>query len=128
MGREPRAFAPGPGQTPTPAEAALRRAFEPRTGGLKSERQVPFPSCTIDVMCFEGKLAVEVDGAQHGWSAEYGARHDRETNDHGFMVPCFTNSDVPSGGGRVKLRILEEVGLPPALAVTLSHAREGRRS
>ena len=115
MVREPRAFARSLRKTPTKAEDVLWQVLRGRRlVGLKFRRQVPFLSYTVDFLCFERKLIVEIDGAQHGWYADYDARRTRELEDHGFAVLRFTNSDVLNDLDTVKLRILTATGFPAA--------------
>jgi len=128
---EQRAFARSLRKKTTKAEDVLWQVLRGcRLAGLKFERQVPCLSYTVDFLCFERKLIVEVDGAQHGWFAEYDARRTREIEDHGFAVLRFTNSDVLTDLDRVKLRILTAAGYPAGHPHPrpLSRPGEGRRS
>jgi very-short-patch-repair endonuclease len=113
MVKEPRAFARSLRKTPTKAEDVMWQVLRGgRLAGLEFQRQVPCLSYTVDFLCFQRKLIVEVDGAQHGRFAEYDARRTREIEDHGFAVLPFTNSDVLTDLDRVKLRILTAAGYP----------------
>jgi very-short-patch-repair endonuclease len=62
--------------------------------GLKFKRQVPVLTYTVDFMCFERKLIVEIDGKQHDWFAEYNAKRIDEIESQGFTVLRFTNEQV----------------------------------
>ena len=128
MTETPRAFARNLRKSATRAEDVLWQALHGRRlAGLKFKRQVPFLGYTIDFLCFERKLVLEVDGAQHDWYADYDRARTGEIDDHGFAVLRFTNSDVLNDLGAVKLRILQAAG---CLAVhphprPLSHPGEG---
>ena len=62
--------------------------------GLKFKRQVPVLAYTVDFMCFERKLIVEIDGKQHDWFAEYDARRTQEIESQGFTMLRFGNEQV----------------------------------
>ena len=67
MTTEPRQFARNLRKAPTSAEDALWQALRDRRfQGLKFKRQVPLLGYTVDFLCFERKLIVEVDGARAG--------------------------------------------------------------
>ena len=42
-----------------------------RLDGLKFRRQVPLLGYTIDVLCPDRRLAIELDGRHHGWEQAY---------------------------------------------------------
>src|SRR5215217_7147951 len=68
-----------------------RFARDLRLNGLKFKRQVPVLAYTVDFLCFEKKLIVEIDGKQHAWFAEYDSRRAEEIESQGFVVLRFTN-------------------------------------
>ena len=62
--------------------------------GLKFRRQVPLLGYTVDFLCIERKLVVELDGRQHGWEHGYDSARTEEIERHGFRVIRFTNAEV----------------------------------
>lgn len=65
-----------------------------RLGGLKFRRQVPLLGYTVDFLCIDRKLIVEIDGRQHDWEREYDAARTVEIERHGFTVLRFSNAQV----------------------------------
>jgi very-short-patch-repair endonuclease len=93
--REPRRFARRLRHFATAAEDALWQALRARKlAGLKFRRQTPVLGYTVDFLCLERKLVVELDGRQHGWLAEYDARRTVEIERQGFAVLRFANDAV----------------------------------
>ena len=93
MVKEPRQFARDLRKTPTSAEDVLWQALRNRRfQNLKFRRQVPLLNYTVDFLCFERKLIVELDGKQHGWFAEYDARRTEEIERYGFVLPAVWES------------------------------------
>ncbi|MEE1657078.1 endonuclease domain-containing protein [Microvirga sp. CF3062] len=130
MTREPRQFARNLRKTLTSAEDVLWQALRGRRfHRLKFRRQVPFLNYTVDFLCVERKLIVEIDGKQHEWYAEYDSRRTKEIEHHGFKVIRFTNYDVMNDLESVLLRIAE-AAVPPAASLPhpwpLSHSGEGK--
>ncbi|MBD2746404.1 endonuclease domain-containing protein [Microvirga sp. BT688] len=130
MVKEPRQFARNLRKVPTSAEDVLWQALRGRRfQGLKFRRQVPLLKYTVDFLCLERKLVVELDGKQHGWFAEYDARRTEEINGHGFELLRFTNHDVLNDLEFVLLKIAEAVTSPePSYPHPwpLSHTGEGK--
>jgi very-short-patch-repair endonuclease len=129
MIKEPRQFARSLRKTSTSAEDVLWQALRGRRfQGLKFKRQVPLLNYTVDFLCVERKLIVEVDGKQHDWYAEYDARRTEEIESHGFAIIRVMNGDVMNDLDSVLIRIAEAV-VPPAPAFPhpwpLSHMGEG---
>ena len=62
--------------------------------GLKFRRQVPLLAYTVDFICIDRKLIIELDGKQHGWERDYDAARTAEIERHGFVVLRFTNAQV----------------------------------
>ena len=95
MTREPRQFARDLRKVPTSAEDTLWQALRGRRfQNLKFRRQVPLLNCTVDFLCLERRLIVELDGKQHDWFSEYDKRRTEEIERHGFVIVRFTNHDV----------------------------------
>ena len=62
--------------------------------GLKFRRQVPLLGYTVDFLCIERRLIIELDGRQHGWEVDYDAERTAEIEHHGFRVIRFRNAEV----------------------------------
>lgn len=83
--------------TPTEAERALWRVLRTRKAdGFHFRRQVPFGRYVADFACHGAKLAVEVDGGQHGTAdnAAADAERTRWLEGEGYRVLRFWNTDV----------------------------------
>ncbi len=81
----------------TPQETRLwlrLRALRPQ--GLHFRRQSPLKGYFLDFVCFERRLVVEIDGAQHGedTQAAHDEKRDAVLREQGFMTLRFWNSDV----------------------------------
>jgi very-short-patch-repair endonuclease len=61
--------------------------------GHKYVRQEPIGPYTVDFICREGRLVVEVDGGQHSNSTSDTVR-DKWLGDHNYRVLRFWNNDV----------------------------------
>jgi very-short-patch-repair endonuclease len=62
--------------------------------GLKFRRQVPLLGYTVDFICIDRKLIVEIDGRQHRWEADYDAARTEEIERYGFKIIRFDNVQV----------------------------------
>lgn len=60
-----------------------------RLDGLKFRRQVPLSSYTVDFVCLDRRLIVDLDGQQHGWEVEYDAVRTQEIEAFDFTVIRF---------------------------------------
>ena len=97
MSREHRDFARDLRRAPTDAEqhvwSKLRRR---QLGGHRFRRQHPLGKYTVDFVCLERRLIVELDGGQHGEAGQM--EHDRERDQwlkgDGFRVLRFWNHQV----------------------------------
>jgi very-short-patch-repair endonuclease len=63
-----------------------------RLGGLKFRRQHPLPPYIVDFYCEAAKLAVELDGSQHG--GERDAQRTLDLEYVGIMVLRFWNDQA----------------------------------
>ncbi|WP_244548211.1 DUF559 domain-containing protein [Bosea vaviloviae] len=81
-----------------------------RLDGLKFRRQAPLLGYTVDFLCFERKLVVELDGRQHDVERDYDAARSEEIERHGFMVIRFGNETVLNDRDVVIARIREGAG------------------
>jgi very-short-patch-repair endonuclease len=89
---------------------------------------VPFLNYTVDLLCNERRLIVEIDGRQHDWYAEYDARRTEEIERHGYAVIRVTNGDVMNDLDSVLMKIAHAaVPSEPAFPHPwpLSHTGEG---
>ena len=92
----------------TKAENVLWQALRARQlGGLKFKRQVPLDGYILDLVCFEARLIVEVDGGQHGQSQRDVVR-DRHFAAQGFETLRVWNDEVLTNLDGVCLTILHE--------------------
>ena len=95
MSREPRRFARLQRSLATTPEDILWQALRGRRlAGLKFRRQEPISPYTVDFLCSEEKLIVEVDGPSHAKRAEYDARRDEDLERIGFCVLRVSADDV----------------------------------
>ena len=79
-----------------------------RLEGLKFKRQVPLDGYVLDFVCYDAKLIVEADGAQHSESPRDGIR-DAHFAALGYRTLRFWNSDVLANIDGVARMILEAV-------------------
>ena len=94
----------------TKAENLLWQALRNRQfDGMKFKRQVPIDGYIVDLVCFEAKLIVEVDGSQHAESTGDATR-DRHFGLSGFNVLRFWNDEVERNLDAVCLAILRAAG------------------
>jgi len=79
---------------PTEAERRMWRLLrDRRLGGFKFRRQEQLGRYIVDFVCFERKLVIELDGAQHADSA-YDAKRDAWLRSRDFFVLRFWNNEV----------------------------------
>ncbi|AMJ61205.1 endonuclease domain-containing protein [Bosea sp. PAMC 26642] len=81
-----------------------------RLDGLKFQRQVPLLGYTVDFLCFQRKLVVELDGKQHDAECDYDAARAQEIERHGFMVIRFRNELVLNDRDAVVTAIRKAAG------------------
>ena len=118
---EPRRFARELRKNATTAEDGLWQALRGhRLAGLKFRRQVPMLGYTVDFLCFDRKLVVELDGKQHEWLAEYDAKRTEKIERQGFTVLRFSNADVLDHLNRVLRRIVKAATAPSSETFTLT--------
>jgi very-short-patch-repair endonuclease len=70
---------------------------------------VPLLSYTVDFLCLERRLIVELDGKQHEWFSEYDKRRTEEVERHGFTIIRVTNHDVLNDRDLVLAKIAQAV-------------------
>ena len=118
MASERREFARLLRKQPTKAEDILWKhlrgsRFHGAIPGLSpgDRRQVPFDRFVVDFHCHAAKLAVELDGKQHEWFADYDAERTRVLESRGVRVIRFTNMEVEGDLDSVLVRIREALRL-----------------
>jgi very-short-patch-repair endonuclease len=78
----------------TDAEKALWHKLRSRNlNGYKFVRQEPIGPYTVDLICRERRLVIEVDGGHHADSPRDAVR-DKWLVDHNYRVLRFWNNDV----------------------------------
>jgi very-short-patch-repair endonuclease len=78
----------------TEAEAALWRKLRSRSlNGFKFVRQEPIGPYTVDFICREQRLVIEVDGGQHA-DSPHDAVRDEWLTSRNYRVMRFWNNDV----------------------------------
>lgn len=79
----------------TKAEAVLWSKLRDRQlDGVKFKRQQPIEGFIVDLVCFEKRIVIEVDGGQHNRDGGRDAVRDAELAANGFRVLRFWNNDV----------------------------------
>ena len=97
---------------PTDAERALWHVLrDRRLAAMKWRRQIPVGPFIVDFLCFERRLIVECDGAQHADSPRDAARDDW-LRAQGFAIQRFWNNEVLNERSSVIDTILARCGLP----------------
>ena len=79
----------------TDAERLLWRHLRARQlEGLKFRRQQPLGDYIVDLVCFEKRIVIEVDGGQHMSAREKDSERDKWLVEQGFRVLRFWNNEV----------------------------------
>jgi very-short-patch-repair endonuclease len=79
---------------PTDAEAKMWRLLrDRRLAQFKFRRQVPFQNFILDLVCFEKRLIVEIDGSQHA-DSERDTIREVVLLAEGFRIARYWNNDV----------------------------------
>jgi very-short-patch-repair endonuclease len=95
MTTEQRSFARHLRKTNTTAEDLLWQHLRNRKfRGLKFRRQVPMLNYTVDFLCSDAKLIIELDGNGHADRPDYDAERTREIESQGYRVLRFSNEVV----------------------------------
>src|SRR4051812_15399737 len=80
----------------TDAEGVLwYRLRARRLNGYKFVRQEPIGPYTVDLICREARLIIEVDGGQHAESSHDAVR-DKRLTDRNYRILRFWNNNVSS--------------------------------
>ena len=96
-------------QDATRAENMLWQAIRGgKLEGFKFRRQVPLHNFIVDFVCFDAKLIVEVDGAQHAESSA-DEKRDALLAENGFRTLRFWNDEIERNLDFVCLAILTDL-------------------
>jgi very-short-patch-repair endonuclease len=76
-----------------------------KIAGCKFRRQVPIDSYFADFACFEARLIVELDGAQHADQVAYDAARTEALEAAGWTVLRFWNNQVLANSEGVTMAI-----------------------
>jgi very-short-patch-repair endonuclease len=82
---------------PTDAERKLWQILRGRRfAGFKSRRQYPICGYILDFYCVRAKLAVELDGSQHGEpeGQDYDARRTQRLSEAGVRIVRFADWEL----------------------------------
>ncbi len=79
-------------------------------GGVKFTRQFPIGNFVVDFACRSARIAIELDGGQHGESVTDEAR-TRQIESHGYRLIRFWNNDVLQNTDGVLIVIRQELDL-----------------
>jgi very-short-patch-repair endonuclease len=97
----------------TPAERVLWGSLRnSQLEGQKLARQMPIGPFVCDFLCREARLAIELDGGQHGRSAS-DASHTAYLENEGYRVVRFWNNEVLENIDGVLVAILSHFGREP---------------
>lgn len=78
--------------------------------GLKFRRQVPLGSYTVDFLCYQHRLIIEVDGTSHDLRNDYDESREHHLQTVGFRILRFTNGQIEHDLSSVIARILRAIG------------------
>lgn len=99
----------------TDAEKYLWHSLRNRQlAGSKFRRQHPIPPYTVDFVCLERRLIVELDGGQHAEAVIYDASRTVFLEGLGYRVLRFWNNDVLGNMQAVPEEILRELSASPS--------------
>ena len=76
----------------TAEEILWERLRGSRFDGAKFRRQVPFDRFVVDFYRHAAKLAMELDGKQHEWFADYDAGRTEILDVLGVRMPCASRT------------------------------------
>ena len=95
----------------TDAERTLWRELRRhQMGGHKLRRQQPLGPYIVDVVCFEKRLIIELDGGQHAEEAIHDSERTAWLETQGFRVLRFWNDQVFRERGAVLEQIANALG------------------
>ena len=111
----------------TDVEKILWRALRERVVPWKFRRQHPIGRRIADFACAARKLAIELDGGQHGDRIEADDRRTAELARHGYRVIRFSNHEVLENLDGVLETIRHAVEAPPPHPASPPPGAERRR-
>jgi len=81
-------------EAPGPEEVLWKELRNRRLDGWKFRRQTPIAGFIVDFCCWEARLSIELDGAQHAAQPLADAERRRAIEANGFLEIRFTNDEV----------------------------------
>ena len=81
-------------EAPGPEEVLWKQLRNRRLDGWKFRRQTPIAGFIVDFCCWEARLSIELDGAQHAAQPLADAERRRVIEANGFLEIRFTNDEV----------------------------------
>jgi very-short-patch-repair endonuclease len=81
-------------EAPGPEEVLWKQLRNRRLDGWKFRRQTPIAGFVVDFCCWEARLSIELDGAQHAAQPLADAERRRAIEANGFLEIRFTNDEV----------------------------------
>ena len=81
-------------EAPGPEEVLWKELRNRRLDGWKFRRQTPIAGFVVDFCCWEARLSIELDGAQHAAQPLADAERRRAIEANGFLEIRFTNDEV----------------------------------
>lgn len=79
----------------TPAEARLWKYISRKQIlGFDFDRQKPIDAYIVDFYCKKTKLAIEIDGQSHDFTAEYDLKRQKRLESFGIKVIRFSEKEV----------------------------------
>ena len=81
-------------EAPGPEEVLWKQLRNRRLDGWKFRRQTPIAGFIVDFCCWEARLSIELDGAQHAAQPLADAERRRAIEADGFLEIRFTNDEV----------------------------------
>ncbi|MEQ1823790.1 MAG: DUF559 domain-containing protein [Fimbriimonadaceae bacterium] len=94
---------------PTWSEAALWEQLRRQKLGFKIRRQVPIGPWIVDFYCVECRLAIELDGSSHEFTAKSDAYRDDDLARRGVQVIRVATGQIEDGTaiGLIARRLVE---------------------
>lgn len=96
--------------------------------GARFRRQRPVGAYILDFVCLEKKVAIEVDGGQHGEAANHDAQRDEWLRKQGFIILRFWNHEVLTQTEIVKEVIWNTLRTTPSLILPRTRGRKSNNA
>lgn len=81
--------------------------------GFKFRRQFRLHPYTVDFICLEVRLVVEIDGGHHADQVEHDSRRDDFLRGQGFRVLRFSDREALTEVEGVATALIRALALPP---------------